>query len=127
MQLSRLACHYLYTALILLVLAGIGNIHSHLCLDGQEPAVSVHFENFSGHPDDEDDEAHVDVETELMVQVLPGKSIDQDSPLFLAACLFMFCMRAPQQQHYLVRRDSLFYQAPAYLQPPLRAPPHHSS
>ena len=127
MQLTRSARNYLYTALILLVLAGIGNIHSHLCLDGQEPAVSVHFENLDTHPDHEGDEAHVDVETELMVQVLPGKSLDQDSPLFLAACLFMFCMRVPQQKHHLVQRDSHYYQSPSYLQPHLRAPPHHSS
>jgi hypothetical protein len=113
--------------LILLVLAGVGNIHSHLCLDGQEPAVSVHFENLSGHPNHDDDEVHVDVENEMMTQMLPGKPVDHDNPLFLAAVCFLFCVRAPQKQHYIVLRESDFDQAPAYLQPPLRAPPHRSS
>ncbi len=127
MQLSRSACYNLYTALLLLVLAGIGNIHSHQCLDGQEPAMSVHFENLSGHPDHESDEAHVDVETELMAQVLPGKQIDHDSQLFLASCLFTFSTPAPRQQNHSFQRDEHFYQASTYFQPPLRAPPHHSS
>jgi len=127
MRLSRSASYFLYSALLLLMLAGIGNIHSHRCLDGQEPAVSVHFENLSGHPDHDEDPAHVDVENELMAQLLPGKPADQDSPLFLAACLFIFCIRAPQKQQYLVESESSFYQAPDHLQPPPRAPPHRSS
>ncbi|MES2626013.1 MAG: hypothetical protein V4628_12095 [Pseudomonadota bacterium] len=127
MRLAGSARYFLHAALLLLVLAGVGNIHSHQCLDGQEPAVSVHFENLSGHPDHEGDEVHVDVETELAAQLLPAKPVDQDSPLFLTACLFVFCVRPAQKQHYLVKRDSHFYQAPSYLQPPQRAPPHHSS
>lgn len=118
---------YLYTALIFLVLAGIGNIHSHLCLDGQEPLVSVHFENLNGHPNHEKEEAHVDIDSELMAKVLPGKSVDQDNPLFLAAVCFLFCIRVPQERYYVVNRESGFSESPAYLQPPLRAPPHHSS
>jgi hypothetical protein len=124
MHLHQSARYFLHTALLLLVLAGVGNIHSHLCLDGQEPAVSVHFENLNGHPDHDDDAAtHVDVDNELMAQVLPGKSLDHDNPLFLAACLFLFCVRAPQKPHYIVQLDSGFYQPPAHLLPPPHAPP----
>ena len=128
-MLSSSARFFLHTALFLLVLTGVGNIHSHLCLDGQEPAVSVHFENLlHGHPDHADDEAaHVDVDNELIAQVLPGKSLNQDTPLFLAACLFVLCVRRPAQQHYVVQNDDSFYEAPAWLQPAPRAPPHHSS
>src|SRR5688572_14677818 len=127
MRLPIAARYLLHTALILLVLAGVGNIHSHLCLDGQEPPVSVHFENLSGHPEHAADEVHVDVENEMMAQALPGKSVDYDNPLFLAAACFVLCIKAPQRQHYIVLRESDFDQAPAYLHPPLRAPPHHSS
>jgi hypothetical protein len=127
MRLSIFARYFLHTALILLVLAGVGNIHSHLCLDGQEPAISVHFENLNGHPDHEGDKAHDDVDNELMTEVLPGKSVDQDNPLFLAAVCFLFCVRVPQRQYYVVHRESRLTEIPAYLQPPLRAPPHHSS
>ena len=127
MYLPQSTQGYLYTALIFLVLAGIGNIHSHLCLDGQEPAVSVHFENLNGHPDHEGDEAHVDVDNELMAQVLPGKSVDQDNPLFLAAVCLLFSIRVPQKSYSVVTRESGFSESPVYLQPPLRAPPHHSS
>jgi hypothetical protein len=127
MQLPRTARYFLYTALILLVLGGVGNIHSHLCLDGQEPAVSVHFENLKGHPDHEDDEVHVDVENELMAQALPGKAPDQDNPLFLTALCFVFCVRLPQSQHYITRHDSGSYEDPGWLLPALRAPPHYSS
>ncbi len=125
--MPKRAKFFLHTALLLLVLAGVGDIHSHLCMDGQEAAVSVHFENLNGHPDHAGDKAHDDIDSELIAQVLPGKSLDQDTPLFLAACLFVFCVRRPAQQHYVVQNDNSFYEAPAWLHPAPRAPPHHSS
>lgn len=127
MRLPKTAGYFLHTALLLLVLAGVGNIHSHLCLDGQEAAVSVHFENLNGHPQHAAEEVHVDVDNELMTQVLPGKAPDQDSPLFLTACFLLFCLRLPSSPHYIVHQDSDYHQSPPDLLPPSRAPPHHSS
>src|SRR5690606_13890768 len=74
MTQSRHARYLLRTAMLLTVLVVVGHIHSHLCLDGQEPALSVHFEAFNGHPDHADDHyadaEHVDVENELVPQGL---------------------------------------------------------
>jgi hypothetical protein len=127
MRSQQPAFALLHLALLLLVLSGVGSIHSHRCLDGQEPAFTVHFENLNGHPEHAVDEAHVDVEQDLTAQALPVKAPDQDSPLFLTALSFLFfCVRLPQRPPHGVQRDNHFHQPPSALLPPLRAPPHHS-
>jgi hypothetical protein len=118
--------NFLYTALLLLVLSCVGNIQSHLCLDGQEPAVSMHFENLSGHPEHAEEEQHVDVENDLVPQVMPGKTLDQDSPLFLIAVSLLLNLEQLQPQIFVVQDGVDFIQPVAALLPPLRAPPIYS-
>jgi|Laugrespbdmm15dd_1035085.scaffolds.fasta_scaffold76617_2 hypothetical protein len=118
----------LHTALLLLVLSGVGHIHNHICLDGKEPAELVHFENLGGHPDHHEDDIHADVENELMPQVLLTKVPNQDSVLFLLTCSLLLCQHQPRQrQHYLTSDDHQNPRPPSELLPPLRAPPAHSS
>jgi hypothetical protein len=126
MPLPDYVRHLLHTALLLLVLAGAGSIHSHVCFDGQEAPLTVHFENLSGHPDHHDDEIHVDVENKLLPQAVPGKPADQDAPLFMIAVLFLFITPKSQPQRYRTHRDLDFHHPPADLLPPLRAPPANS-
>jgi hypothetical protein len=128
MNQPRSIRHLLHTALLLLVLCGAGHIHSHVCLDGQEPAELVHFENLGGHPDHhEDDAVHADVENELMPQILLTKAPDQDSPLFLiAASLLTTRLQPPPRPHYLAVADSDTHHPPDALLPPSRAPPSYS-
>lgn len=126
MQVSR-HNHLLHTALLMLVLSGVGHIHNHVCLDGQEPPELVHFENLGGHPDHHADEVHTDIEKELIPQVLLTKLPDQDSSLFLITCSLLLSQRQPlQRPHYLAFADRNIHPPPSALLPPLRAPPAHS-
>lgn len=118
----------LHTALLLLVLSGAGHIHNHVCLDGQEPADLVHFENLGGHPEHEDDATHVDVENELMPQVLLAKTLGQDNPLHFATLSLLFSERPPVQgPYYLAGTASSHYLQPSELTPPSRGPPTYSA
>jgi hypothetical protein len=108
------------------VLAGVGHAHSHHCLDGQEPAVTVHFENLAGHTEHHPDENHVDVEKELVPQALPGKAPDQHDMVFLLAFSLLLCRLTPQRQQCSDNYQPLFLPSPPDLLPPLRAPPTRS-
>jgi len=47
------------------------------CLDGQEPAVSLHFENLDGHPDHSGDkQVHNDFDYQITQDVIQAKSSD---------------------------------------------------
>ncbi len=126
MKRSRVQ-HVLHTALLMLVLSCAGHIHNHVCLDGQEAAAVVHFENLGGHPDHADDATHDDVENELTPQVLLTKTLDQDSPLFLFSTALLLTEAFPLQRplHFIVEDRSAYHQ-PAELLPPAQAPPFHS-
>ncbi len=127
MKCFRQAKNLLHTGMLLMVVMVIGHIHSHLCLDGQDLALSVHFETFNGHPDHAGDDHHVDVKNELVPQGLPGKAPDQDAPLFLLAYSRLFMFRPLPRRFYCQRRDDLCHFPPPRLLPPSRAPPTHSS
>jgi hypothetical protein len=127
MNLRRPIKHLLHTAMLLMVAMVVGHIHSHRCLDGQEPALSVHFEAFSGHPDHDGDDHHDDVENELVPQGLPGKAPDHDAPLFLLSLSLLFTFRPLPRQLQLQHRDDTYHPPPRQLLPPARAPPSRSS
>lgn len=133
----------LRAAMLMTVLLVVGHIHSHLCLDGQESGVSVHFETFSGHPDHDDDHAleiaghhhdgdidqhHNDVENELVPQgLLASKAPGHDAPpvLLLAFALQLAYQPSSSQLHYQ-RRDELNHPPHVPLFPPSRGPPSYS-
>jgi hypothetical protein len=117
--------HLLHAALFMVVLSCAGHIHNHVCLDGQEVAATVHFENLGGHPDDhQDDATHEDVETELTPTVLLTKTLDQDTPLFLTAvALLVTEVRPLQRPLYVATDERIVYHQPSDLLPPSQAPP----
>ena len=115
----------LHTAVLVLVLALVGDICSHYCFDGQEPPVIVHFDNLSGHPDHED-QVHSDVDREVLSDILLTKLTDQDQPLLLSALLFLFALVAPPRQQAGPDNGSPYWQISTSLRPPLRAPPRYS-
>jgi hypothetical protein len=136
-MLSAHLRHFLHLGLLLLVFSGAGSIHGHVCLDGMEPPLTVHFEHLGGHPHHHDaahedepghlDTVHSDVENELLPQVLPGnKTLDQDSPVFLTAFLFIFCLPLQRRPRYRDCSERNFHPPPTVLLPPLRAPPLYS-
>jgi hypothetical protein len=111
-------------AVFAFLLVNVGDIHSHMCLDGQEPAVSVHFENLNGHPEHVGDEQeHNDIENEIALKSLKSKTSDL-SKLFLSAST----TGIPSATAYTNKVSStldevLLPQKPANILPPLRAPP----
>jgi hypothetical protein len=128
MKYTRHARYLLRTAMLLTVLMVVGHIHGHLCLDGQEPALSVHFETFNGHPDHEDDGSHDDVENELVPQgLLASKAPHHDAPALLLAFSLLFVFQPSSRQLNYQRRDEIDHPSPPPLFPPSRGPPSHSS
>lgn len=70
-KLQRLLRMSSFIAVFCLFCLTVGDVHAHLCLDGQEPAISLHFENLDGHPDhSEDDQEHNDYEYEIETSTL---------------------------------------------------------
>lgn len=140
MKYSRQANNFLRTAMLMTVLMVIGHIHSHLCLDGQERGVSVHFETFSGHHDQDEDhlnvadhdaevaaDQHQDVENELVPQgLLASKAPDQGSPALLLAFSLLFDVQPSPRQLDYQRRDELNQPPPTPLFPPQQGPPAYS-
>lgn len=124
---SKLAARWLHLAMLVLVLAGLGNIYSHLCLDGQEPQVSVHFENFSNHEAHDEGSYVADVERESIPDGLLVKSPNQDDQLFVLAVSLLLELQAPEHAHHVLVTDFIVPHAPFEVLPPTRAPPVHSS
>lgn len=106
------------------VIVTIGDVHSHMCLDGQEPAVSFHFENLSGHPEHGmDEQSHNDYEYELTANTLKAKSLDYGFYL-LSSELSVHSFVFSGQQLFVSTPAELFGKDDAAsLLPPLRAPP----
>ena len=112
------------TALLLLlalVYAPTSGASKHYCFDGMEPAVSIHFDNLTGHDTHDDESAHVDLEKQLLDDNLVGKLSD------LAALPASLLTTA--QAHY---KSACAINATEFiplhagnwqLKPPLRAPP----
>lgn len=111
-------------AVMAFLLVNVGDIHSHFCLDGQEPAVSLHFENLNGHPEHgEDDFEHNDVEFEVSLKSIKIKTSDF-SKLLLSAT----DSGIPFSYNFVLKTTStldeiLLPQKPDSILPPLRAPP----
>lgn len=128
MNQPRSIHNVLHTALLMLVLSCAGHIHNHVCLDGQEAPVTVHFEYLGGHPEHDDEAAHADVENEMMPQVLLTKTLNQDSPLFLmAVTLVVTDVRPLQRPLYVATEERIVYHQPSDLLPPSQAPPSYSA
>ena len=106
------------------VLVNVGDIHSHFCFDGQEPAVSLHFENLNGHPEHGEDELeHNDVEFEVSLKSIKIKTSDLTKFLITATDSGI-----PSPYTFVLKTTSTFNelllpQKPASILPPLRAPP----
>lgn len=111
-------------AVLVFFMVGMADVRSHFCLDGQEPAFTVHIENLDGHPEhSEEDADHNDLESEISLQTLKAKSTDLSKawPVVLVTGIPPV---NSQVQKISSRLDGfLLPQQPANLLPPLRAPP----
>lgn len=117
-QRSMTASLLLFAFLVL----PVGGAASHYCFDGQEPLVSVHFDNFAGHEDHADEARHVDAEKRLLAENVVGKVFQFDPGIPVSAQItedaFEVARVIPVPE--LPVRG---YIGPWKHSPPLRAPP----
>ncbi len=105
------------------------DMHVHLCFDGQEPAVSLHFEDgaeLSAHLTEVSLQHHdFDVDVVSHLSSKPSKS---DLPLFALIFSALLVAFALVGTPLLARVRSLHfrYRSRTYFTPPLRGPPIHS-
>lgn len=113
-----------FLAVLALVSVNIGDIHSHFCLDGQEPAVSLHFENLNGHPEHiGDEQAHNDYENEFSLKSLKTKTSDLSKLFFSTSELGIPRASSISQKISPMLDEILLPNKPNSVRPPLRAPP----
>ena len=111
-------------ATVALLFINTGDLHRHLCLDGQEPAVTYHYENLDGHPvHSEEDQAHNDIEGEVTVDATKSKNSQSADNAFLLSNSFLV-IKILQNSSFISIPADTFQKLEADLSlPPLRAPP----
>jgi hypothetical protein len=109
---------------VALLIINAGDLHRHLCLDGQEPAVTYHYENLDGHPDhSEEDQTHNDLEGEVSVDATKSKNSQSTYHAFLLSNTVLVAEILQNSTFISIPADS-FQKLEADLSlPPLRAPP----
>ena len=113
-----------FLAVLAFVSVNVGDIHIRHCLDGLEPAISLHFENLNGHTvHEEDDLKYNDFEYEVSLKSIKIKSSEL-SKLFLVSSYngilpsYTFVQKTTSKLE-----EILLPQEPSSVLPPLRAPP----
>lgn len=124
------------TALSLLCLfvvaARLTGVHEHLCLDGSEPPVSLHFWDDTGLHHARDAEArgrnkHTDIDVSVAGDLVAKRySGSFDLPVLPAANVFSMAFTAVDFRIDYDETQCAFGVTDCYLHPPLRAPPRIS-
>lgn len=115
---------WLCLALLAMLVIRLGEIHLHLCFDGQEPAAAVHVNDSPSHDDgDHADASHSDQDVELSTAGIVKKA-SADSLDVLFVCLAILLL-LPAPGRVAPRPAYRFFAParPAHFQPPLRGPP----
>lgn len=111
-------------AVLAFFMANMAEVHSHFCLDGQEPALTVHFENLVGHPEHGEKESeHNDLESEVSLQTIKVKSSDLTKAWLAVLDTGVLLTNSLIQKVTFQLDEILFPQKPDRILPPLRAPP----
>lgn len=122
MKFSFRQTRYGWLALVIWLLASWSGMHGHFCLDGQEPAVSMHLDILQGVHDSAHDQASLDVDTDSDESIL-AKLVKMDVPLLLITILFSVSLLQLRLPGILLYRSHIFILRINALRPPLRAPP----
>ncbi len=123
--------HYWLMTLLYVALFTVqaGRAHLHLCLDGGEPAASLHMADSGLHHTGPGttDAGHQDIDLTLVGVALTGSGVlDSSLPLALLAVVLLRLLRLlPQSPRQLLSGYRPPFLAPAaqLLHPPLRGPP----
>ena len=103
----------------------VGGVAMHYCLDGLEPAVTVHFENLDGHIEHGLDSGHNDFEKQALSDNLVSKLIDLDLKPFFVVLYVLTIIASYSKVNFRQQKVPVYF-SPEVLLPPLRAPPLHS-
>lgn len=121
---SRLLIVTLCVAVAVLRVAGL---HLHLCMDGSEPPISMHFEDAGVHHLDEASagDAHTDRDLTVAADVVVKKPIDTLDLSLLGAfyALLLYLLARPRECPAFVPLSVPVRSARTRLRPPLRGPP----
>jgi hypothetical protein len=111
---------WLCLALLAMLVIRLGEMHLHLCFDGQEPAAAVHVGDLPSH----DDGSHSDQDVELSTTQGLVKKAGVDTLDLLFICLVVLLL-LPVLRRITPPRAVLFFSPaqPAYFLPPVRGPP----
>ncbi len=115
---------WLCLALLAMLVVRLGEMHLHLCFDGQEPAATVHVGDSPAHDNDTHaDASHSDQDVELLSTAVIKKA-GTDTLDLLFVCLALLLL-LPTLRHAVPLPAYRFLAPPkpAYLLPPLRGPP----
>jgi len=115
---------------ITLVVMRIGSAHLHLCMDGQAPAASIHFDDDAVSPaatHAEVGQAHQDYDVELGSNAL-GKLPKIDFTLLALLLTFALWLLPRRRPQSIAWQPALRtpYSPPHYLRPPPCGPPLNS-
>jgi hypothetical protein len=115
---------WLCFALLAMLVIRLGELHLHLCFDGQEPAAAVHVGDSPNHDDGSHaDASHSDQDVELLSTAMVKKA-GADGLDLLFVCLAVLLLLPPLRHAVPLPAHRPF--APlklAYLLPPSRGPP----
>jgi len=111
---------WLCIALLAMLVIRLGEMHLHLCFDGQEPASAVHVGDSPSH----DDASHSDQDVELSTTTGLIKKAGADTLDLLFVCLFVLLL-LPALRRITPPSSYRFFvpPSPARFLPPLRGPP----
>lgn len=111
-------------ALLAFILVNAGDVHVRLCLDGQDPAVTSHFENLTGHSEHpEKGVEDNDLEYEVSFQLLKIKTLEITKVYWAISNFEIQKADSISQTSIFSDVKALLPQKPEYLSLPLRAPP----
>lgn len=112
---------------VALLFARLGGAHLHLCLDGSEPAASLHVTDPAHHADHHDGQTHADRDVSLVGDALTksGKW-GLDLPLLLAA-LWLVTVLFARLRITAADPPQPAASPPRFCRPLLRGPPLHAA
>lgn len=120
MKITSNKKRFVFCALLLWLVSALLGAHSHLCLDGQEPPVSLHFSASLHQLDQHSNDQHLDVDIDIP-QTLTAKLKSLDLPVLVLVVLLVIHLGSNERGASIYR---IFHRhLSRKLRPPLRAPP----
>lgn len=117
----------LWVVVIAMLAARMTGAHVHVCVDGQEPPVTLHVEDLAGqHSAQHSGQPHNDIDVSVVTEASLKKADDAGGPdvLPLVAAVVLLLIAPPFTRTFLPKeRRVRLPPFPAFFLPPAHAPP----